>query len=167
MKHIFLLLLFILVTTLFVQAQSRKDTIKVDYSFWGNSYSIDTNQYSKGEISYILDQNPSSSNLNSSSRTEKIIAYISLITGVLFTIDALQDMYANYFNTGHATPNYYTAGAAIGFEIISIFLFSSSKGKFTRAIKAYNKYIKENSATYNNEFKVNLTYNRIIFSYSF
>ena len=145
MKQIFLLSLFILVATLFVQAQSRKDTIKVDYSFWGNEYYIGTSKYSKSKISDIISHHQFSYDLVSSSKLDKTLAVISLAGGLLLTVITIDDI-ISYYNYGSGQVKesiYFTAGAATVLDLISFVLFSSSKEKFRRAIKSYNKYIKE------------------------
>ncbi|TAL68645.1 MAG: hypothetical protein EPN82_10225 [Bacteroidetes bacterium] len=169
MRHIILLSILFLVTTHFSQAQSRKDTIKVDYSFWGNSYYIDTTEYSKLKISDIISHHKFSHDLVSSSKLDETLAVISLAGGLLLTVITLADI-INYYNYGSGPKIesiYSTAVAATALDLISFVLFSSSKEKFKRAIKSYNKYTIANSTTYNTGFNVNFTLNRIILSYSF
>lgn len=164
----FAILLFLTVfisNTIF--AQTAKDTILVDYSFWGNNYFIDGNEYTRGDICSLLESNNNSSKRINSSYNQKYWGYGTLSVGVILLGASIYDVYESVENYGEAPTKskfYFKSAAAVGFNFVAIIFFSSSKKSFSNAIKAYNKSL--NADTGANEFKVNIDLNRITFTYS-
>lgn len=170
MRKLILVVLFIFAPIIFVQAQDIKDTIRTDFSFWGNDYYLKGRKYSKGEIAKILITNPESKELISSYKLYKILTYITLTGGVLFTAQTLATIYIDensYGNMSTSNLFYATAGCAIGFDLLTLFFLADFKYKFNLAVIAFNKGLKQNSTGYNSEFHLNMTMNRLILSYSF
>ncbi|MGA2296246.1 MAG: hypothetical protein ABSG15_01715 [FCB group bacterium] len=165
MKYLLLILLFILIQSIFLYAQTKPDSIIIKHS----DYFIAGKEYSKGDISDILASNPASKELVHSSNLGNSYAWISLIGGCYLTLIVISDIKRSYNNYGYFPQGigiYELIGSAIVVDFLAIYLFKSSNNCFKNAIKEYNKSIKENTSI-ETEFKVNFTWNRIGFSYTF
>ena len=165
-------------TALFAQTQNDKDTIKVNYSFFGNSYFYQNKTYSKGEISDILEKNTKSDNLLSSYNLNITIAYIALPAGILLTGASLYAVWINQDSYGRSPQDNYgrfptntaflaLAGTTVAVDLLSIFCFLHANSQFRRSVAAYNKSIKSNTTGYDSELKLNLAFNRLILTYNF
>jgi hypothetical protein len=154
-------------------AQNATDTIRVDYSFWNNSYYLGDMEHSKSEIRDILYANPSSQKLMKSYSTYKTWGYISLAGGTLLTgaaIYSIWDLYSNRRTyTYEELPrrnsifNNFTAALLIieltvAIDLMAILLLNESNDIFRRAVKAYNN---KNSFISNLDYDFYIGYNRI------
>ncbi len=81
-----------------VYSQSAKDTIVVDYAFWGNDYYIDGIEFSRGDICSILETNIKSRELMNVSYNEKYWGYATLSAGIILVGYSLIDIYISYNN---------------------------------------------------------------------
>ncbi len=149
-------------------AQNATDTIRVEYSFWGNSYYLgDTKQY-KDDIRDFLDRNPSTQALMKSSATYKTWGNITLTTGLILTAYTIYDGLMMGHSSGRspfenqsygydATKFNIRAAIAVALDLTGILLLLDSNSKFNKAIKTYNK----NSLSSNFEYDFYIGYNRI------
>ncbi|MCO5251173.1 MAG: hypothetical protein M9949_07100 [Candidatus Kapabacteria bacterium] len=149
-------------------AQNATDTIRVEYSFWNNSYYLgDTKQY-KDDIRDILYRNLSTQDLMESSTSYKIWGNITLTTGLILTAYTIYDGLMMGHSSGRspfenqsygydATRFNITAAIAVVLDLTGILLLLDSNSKFNRAIKAYNK----NSLSSNIDYDFYIGYNRI------
>ncbi|PKL84570.1 MAG: hypothetical protein CVV22_12405 [Ignavibacteriae bacterium HGW-Ignavibacteriae-1] len=141
-------------------AQNATDTIRVDYSFWGNSYYLGDTEHSKSEIRDILYANPSSQKLVKSYSTNKTWGYITLTAGTLLTGAALYstwESHTNYGNSDNSGTFALTTALAIALDLAGIMQLANSNKKFNKAIKAYNK----NSFISSLDYDFYIGYNRI------
>ncbi|MDT3738002.1 MAG: hypothetical protein RO257_00730 [Candidatus Kapabacteria bacterium] len=162
---IYLFLTLFISNTLF--AQTAMDTIVVDYAFWGNNYFIDGKEFSRGHIDFILEGYDFSKDLVKTSNNQKYWGYGTLSVGVLLTGVCLYNVWESYENYGEPPTKssfYIKSALAIGLNFAAIIYFSKSKKSFSKAIKAYNKSLNADSGS--NEFKINIDFNRITFTYS-
>lgn len=148
-------------------AQKATDTIRVDYSFWGNSYYLGEMEHSKSEIRDILYANPSSEKLVKSYSTNKNWGYLTLTTGALLTAYSFYEAWRidnNYAGSPFSNHGSYDATTftirailAVALDIVGIMQLTSSNKQFNRAIKAYNK----NSLSSNLDYNFYIGFNRI------
>ncbi|MCO5251174.1 MAG: hypothetical protein M9949_07105 [Candidatus Kapabacteria bacterium] len=154
-------------------AQNVTDTIRVEYSFWGNSYYLGDTEHSKSEIRDLLYANPSSQKLVKSYGNYKTWGYISLAGGTVLTgvaIYSIWDLYSNrHTYTYEELPrrnsifNNFTVALLIieltvAIDLMAILLLNESNDMFHRAVKAYNN---KNSLISNLDYKFYIGYNRI------
>lgn len=167
-SNIFFLVLIVLVFSKNINAQNTSDTIRVDYSFWGNSYFIGDTEYSKGEIKDKLKANNNSMDHYDSYKCNKIFGYITLAGGLVLTGSALLQTWASYNNydiSPLATNQYQTdntkfiitAALALVFDITNVIFFINSDRHFDKAIQSYNK----GTTTSNLDIDLKFGYNKI------
>lgn len=166
MKFILLIILTAFISVS-LNAQSKADSINVENSFWGNNYYIEGIEFSRGDICDILETNNFSSELVNTSYNQKYWGYGTLSVGVLLVGASLYSVFESYENYGEQPTKssfYIKSALAIGLNFAAIIYFSKSKKSFSKAIKAYNKCLNADSGS--NEFKINIDFNRITFTYS-
>jgi hypothetical protein len=150
-------------------AQNATDTIRVDYSFWNNSYYLgDTKQY-KDDIRDILARNSNSQALMKSSTKNKTWSNIILTTGALLTAYTIYRGLVIGKSGGHspfenqsygydATKFNIRAVLALTLDLVGGVLLISSNNQFHKAIKAYNN---KNSFISSLDYDFYIGYNRI------
>ncbi|MBM2814276.1 MAG: hypothetical protein HW421_1038 [Ignavibacteria bacterium] len=180
--RIFPFLFIILISATSLQAINPKDTIRTEYSFWGNSYYIGDKEYSKSDIVDTLYANKVSQDLMSSSKYKKIGGYLTGIAGLYITSWACSLIYnefysnenvgsgsysRNYFSNQTKDKTIYVSALAVVVDISCIYLFSSSNSSFRKSIKAYNKNILKPMSNSASELNLHFGLNRIVLEYTF
>ncbi len=162
---IFLFLSFFISNTLF--AQTAKGTIFVDYLFFGNDYYIDGKEYNREEIIHLLESDKLSNEYLNKSYNNKNWGYVTLSVGLVFNFISWQELKTSNdtkYKQQLEAAFFLKAAIGIGLDLVAILCFSNSKSSFSNAIKAYNKCLIKDTGS--NEFKVNIDFNRITFTYS-
>ena len=165
MKYLFLLLLIILGNSIFLNAQTKADSIKIIHS----DYFIAGIEYSGSDISDTLASNPASAGLIHTSRVYRTIGAISLCIGIVLagaTVVGILNIMHIYGSPPKHNTSYLVVGCGAGVDILTIIFLNKSKTYFRQAVSAYNSNLSENNCI-EHEFKFYFSLNRVGFSYRF
>lgn len=162
---------FFLLTSI-VKAEDKKDSIKVEYAFWGNSFFIDGKEYSRNYIQDLLNDYPHTNDLMKISKIKKNFSYFTLPTGIILSGYSMYHYYkllkrGSSFNPTTKKLPIYIPIAALCFDLSSIILISDANKSFYSAIRKYNKNISKetNSSLYEIDFQYGLSYLSLTFKF--
>lgn len=164
---LFLLFIVVLIfpTIIFAQTPNTKAPIEVEYNFFCNTYTIGSQEYSKGEIADTLKTNPLSASFAKAYTKNINLAYLFFVAEG-FAILKFMDYKDDHTQSANDKA-YYSFGVALILDIISISLFISANNSFEKAIRNYNRSLEKTSYKNSGEIKLNLALNRLMLSYTF